>query len=52
MPNKKTNFIIEFDNSNSTKEEKEKLLKEFIKCLLKLKIKQNPRNNKLQRKTE
>lgn len=52
MTNKKPNFIIEFDNSNPTKEEREYLLGEFIKCLLKLEIKQNLTNKKHRGKTE
>lgn len=46
MTNEKPNFIIEFENSNSTKEENEKVLLEFIKCLMRLSIKQEAQKAK------
>lgn len=39
MTNKKPNFIYKFEKSNSTQEEKERIIFEFIKTLYKLSIK-------------
>ena len=41
MVSKKPNFIYQFEKSNSTQEEKEKIIFEFIKTLYKLSIKNN-----------
>ena len=39
MTTKKPNFIYKFEKSNSTQEEKERIIFEFIKTLYKLSIK-------------
>lgn len=39
MINKKPNFIYKFKKSNSTQEEKERIIFEFIKTLYKLSVK-------------
>ena len=39
MINKKPNFIYKFEKSNSTQEEKERIIFEFIKTLYKLSVK-------------
>lgn len=55
MTTKKPNFIYKFEKSNSTQEEKERIIFEFIKTLYKLSIKNdiskiknaNERNRKI-----
>lgn len=55
MTTKKPNFIYKFEKSNSTQEEKERIIFEFIKTLYKLSIKNdiskiknaNERNRKM-----
>lgn len=55
MTTKKPNFIYKFEKSNSTQEEKERIIFEFIKTLYKLPIKNdiskiknaNERNRKM-----
>ena len=46
MTTKKPNFIVKFDNSNPTEEERAKAIFDLILCLMKLSAKQEARKFK------
>ncbi len=46
MTTKKPNFIIQFDKSNPTEEERWRLISQFAYCLMKLSAKQKSRKFK------
>lgn len=52
MTTKKPNFIVKFDNSNPTEEERTKAIFDLILCLMKLSAKQEAKKFKTKKRAK